>query len=201
MCSSRSALTRYVIKADRCARSRSSSGVERQCDGQLTPVSMRPHAQRNRGSLNVTGPNASRRVVLIIFHPANPMAAGADRPPDRVLPSPARRRSCAEPARAAVSFRERQSQIGDIAEVIRLADLHDVHCKRPSSPAAANFKIHSTPPPPVQEQERKYPARTGTPSFAPVPQLHRPIFFRILKPSRLCMLSLMVASHDRSSSS
>ena len=45
--------------ADRCARSRSSSGVERQCDGQLIPVSMRPHApQRNRGTLNVTCPNS-----------------------------------------------------------------------------------------------------------------------------------------------
>jgi hypothetical protein len=46
-------------QSGRCARSRSSSGVERQCDGQLMPVSMRPHAaQRNRGSLNVTCPNS-----------------------------------------------------------------------------------------------------------------------------------------------
>jgi plasmid replication initiation protein len=44
--------------AERCARSRSSSGVDRQCDAQLMPGSVRPQSmQRNRGSRTVTPPN------------------------------------------------------------------------------------------------------------------------------------------------
>jgi hypothetical protein len=35
ICAMTSAATRYVIRAERCTWIRSSSGVERQCDGQL----------------------------------------------------------------------------------------------------------------------------------------------------------------------
>src|SRR3954452_25071722 len=46
------------MSADSCACSPSSSGVERQCAGQLIPVSPRPQpGQRNRGSRTVTPPN------------------------------------------------------------------------------------------------------------------------------------------------
>ena len=108
------------------------------------------------------------RVVTIIFHPANPIAAGANRPPDRVLPRLRGGDLALNPREQLFSFREGQSQIGDIAEVIRLADLHDVHagtlvpgCRQLQNP------LHA--PPPVQEQEQKYQACTGTPSFTPVP--------------------------------
>jgi hypothetical protein len=39
----------------------------------------------------------------------------------------------------------------------------------PSAPVFTSLKIHPTPPPPVRERERKYPERTGSPSFAAVP--------------------------------
>src|SRR5208337_4017053 len=39
-CASTPAATRYGIRAEKCARSWSSSGVDRQCDGQLTHVSL-----------------------------------------------------------------------------------------------------------------------------------------------------------------
>ena len=38
----------------------------------------------------------------------------------------------------------------------------------PSAPVFTSLKIHPAPPPPVREQERKYPER-GSPSFAAVP--------------------------------
>ncbi len=59
----------------------------------------------------------------------NPIAAGANRgPPDRVLPRLRGGRSrVLNPREQLFRFREGQSQIGDIAEVIRLADLHNVH--------------------------------------------------------------------------
>jgi hypothetical protein len=105
MCSSRSALTRYVIRADRCARSRSSSGVERQCNGQLMPVSMRPHAaQRNRGSLNVTCPNSVATAWFDNLSPGKSRRGRGKPAAGPPAPSPARRRSRAEPARAAVSL-------------------------------------------------------------------------------------------------
>ena len=93
----------------------------------------------------------------------------ANRPPDRVLPRLRGGDLALNPREQLLRFREGQSQIGDIAEVIRLADLHDVHagalvpgCRQLQNP------LHA--PPPVQEQEQKYPARTGTPSFTPVPR-------------------------------
>ena len=47
------------MRAERCARSWSSSGVDRQCDRQLTPGSVRPQSvQRNRGSRTVAPPNS-----------------------------------------------------------------------------------------------------------------------------------------------
>jgi hypothetical protein len=61
-------------------------------------------------------------VVTIIFHPANPIAAGANRPPDRVLPRLCGGDLALNPREQLFRFREGQSQIGDIAEVIRLAD-------------------------------------------------------------------------------
>jgi hypothetical protein len=67
------------------------------------------------------------RVVTTIFHPANPIATGANRPPDRVPPRPRAADLELNPREQLLRFREGQSQIGDIAEVIRLADLHDVH--------------------------------------------------------------------------
>ena len=108
------------------------------------------------------------RVITIIFHPANPIAAGANRPTDRVLPRLRGGDLALNPREQLFRFRERQSQIGDIAEVIRLADLHDVHA-RTRVPGYRQLQNPPHAPPPVQEQERKYPARTGTPSFAPVP--------------------------------
>ena len=140
------------------------------------PVSMRPHcsysetrrlasmspvrtASRPRGHDNLS-PGKSHR------------GRGKPAAGDRVLP----RLRCGDlalnPREQLFRFREGQSQIGDIAEVIGLADLHDVHagilvpgCRQLRNP------LHA--PPPVQEQERKYPARTGTPSFTPVPRAIR----------------------------
>jgi hypothetical protein len=58
-CCSRSAATRYGISADSRACSSSSPGVDRQCDGQLTPVSPQPQpAHANRGSFTLTSPNS-----------------------------------------------------------------------------------------------------------------------------------------------
>jgi hypothetical protein len=106
------------------------------------------------------------------LHPANPIAAGANRPPDRVLPCLRGGDLALNPREQLFRFREGQSQIGDIAEVIRPADLHDVHagtlvpgCRQLQNP------LHA--PPPVQEQEQKYQACTGPPSFTPVPPSRR----------------------------
>jgi hypothetical protein len=58
-CCSRSVATRYGISADSWACSSSSPGVERQCDGQLTPVSPQPQpAHDSRGSFTLTSPNS-----------------------------------------------------------------------------------------------------------------------------------------------
>jgi hypothetical protein len=109
------------------------------------------------------------RVVTIVFHPANPIAAGANRPPGRVRPRLSGGDFVLNPREQLFGFCEGQSQIGDIAEVIRLADLHDVHARTLASRRRQSQNpLHA--PPPVQEQERKYPAATGTPSFAPVPK-------------------------------
>ena len=108
------------------------------------------------------------RVVTIILHPANPIAAGANRPLDGVLPRLRGGDLVLNPREQLFGFREGQSQIGDIAEVIRLADFHDVHagtlvsgCRQPQNP------LHA--PPPVQERELKISGSHCTPSFAPVP--------------------------------
>ena len=61
-------------------------------------------------------------VVTIIFHLANPIATGANRPPDRVPPRLRAGNLVLNPREQLFRFREGQSQIGDIAEVIRLAD-------------------------------------------------------------------------------
>src|ERR671916_368747 len=54
------------MSADSCVCSRSSSGVERQCEGQLTPVSRRPQSgQRNRGARQ-TGAGRERHIVLVL---------------------------------------------------------------------------------------------------------------------------------------
>jgi hypothetical protein len=54
-CNNTSAATRYGISADSRACSSSSPGVERQCDGQLTPVSPPPQpAHASRGSFTLT---------------------------------------------------------------------------------------------------------------------------------------------------
>src|SRR3984957_2766719 len=108
------------------------------------------------------------RVVTIIFHPANPIAAGANRPPDRVLPRLRGGDLALNPREQLFRFREGQSQIGDIAEVIRLADFHDVQAGT-VAPRCRQLQNPLHAPPPVQEKERKYPARTRTPSFAVVP--------------------------------
>jgi hypothetical protein len=52
---------------------------------------------------------------------------------------------------------------------IWLADLHDVHAG-PLVPGCRQLQNPLHAPPRVQEQERKYPARTGTPSFTPAPE-------------------------------
>src|SRR3984957_10291251 len=109
------------------------------------------------------------RVVTIIFHPANPIAAGANRPPDRVLPRLRGGDLALNPREQLFRFREGQSQIGDIAEVIRLADFHDVQAGT-VAPRCRQLQNPLHAPPPVQEKERKYPARTRTPSFAVVPR-------------------------------
>jgi hypothetical protein len=58
-CCSTSAATRNGISADSRACSWFSSGVDRQCGGQLTPVSPQPQpAHRNRGSFSLTSPNS-----------------------------------------------------------------------------------------------------------------------------------------------
>ena len=80
------------------------------------------------------------------LHPANPIAAGANRPPDRVLPCLRGGDLALNPREQLFRFREGQSQIGDIAEVIRPADLHDVHAGT-LVPGCLHFKIHSTPHP------------------------------------------------------
>ena len=67
------------------------------------------------------------RVIPIIFHAANIFAAGANWPPDRVFPRLRGGDLALNPRQQLFRFREGQSQIGDIAEVIRPADLHDVH--------------------------------------------------------------------------
>jgi hypothetical protein len=110
------------------------------------------------------------RVVAVIFHPANILAAGTNRPPDRMLARLCGGDLALNPRQQLFCFREGQSQIGDIAEVVRPADLHDVHgvtftpgCRQPQNP------LHAPPPSLICEQERKYPARTSTPSFAVVP--------------------------------
>ena len=108
------------------------------------------------------------RVVTIIFHPANPLAAGTGRPPDRVPPCLRGGDLALNPREQLRRFRESQSQIGDIAEVIRFANLHDVHAG-PLAPGHRQLQDPLHAPPPAQEQERKYPARTDTPSCAPVP--------------------------------
>jgi hypothetical protein len=57
-CCITSAATRYGISADSRACSWFSSGVDRQCDGQLTSVSPQPQpAHTSRGSLTLTSPN------------------------------------------------------------------------------------------------------------------------------------------------
>jgi hypothetical protein len=104
------------------------------------------------------------RVVTIIFHPANPIAAGANRPPDRVLPRLRGGNLALNPREQLFRFREGQSQIGDITEVVRLADLHDVDAGTPV-PGGRQLQNPLHAPSPVREQERKYPARTGTPQF------------------------------------
>jgi hypothetical protein len=86
------------------------------------------------------------RVVAAILRLANPIAAGANWPPDRVLPRLRGGDLALNPREQLFRFREGQSQIGDIAEIIRLADLHNVHAGT-LAPAATNFKIHSTPHP------------------------------------------------------
>jgi hypothetical protein len=98
---------------------------------------------------------------------ANPIAAGANRPPDRVLPRLRGGDLALNPREQLLRFRERRSQIGDIAEVIWLADLHDVHAATPA-----------------QGQEQKYPARTDTASCAPVSGEHlrwRDLFGRFVE--------------------
>jgi hypothetical protein len=65
--------------------------------------------------------------VTIVFRPTNPIAAGANRPPDRVLSRLRGGDLAVNPREQLFRFREGQSQIGDVAEVIRLTDLHDVH--------------------------------------------------------------------------
>jgi hypothetical protein len=58
-CTSISAATRKVIRAESRACSWSSSGGDRQCDDQLKPVSVRPQpAHRNRGSCTLASPNS-----------------------------------------------------------------------------------------------------------------------------------------------
>jgi hypothetical protein len=92
------------------------------------------------------------RMVTIFFHPANPIAAGANRPPDRVLPRLRGGDLALNPREQLFRFREGQSQIGDIAEVIRLADLHDVHAGT-LVPGYRQLQSPLQAPPPVQEQE------------------------------------------------
>ena len=86
------------------------------------------------------------RVVTIIFHPANSIAAGANRPPDRVLPRLRSGDLALNPREQLFRFRNGQSQIGNIARSSGLL-ISMMSTQRPSSPAAANFKIHSTPHP------------------------------------------------------
>ena len=59
ICASTSAAVRYVSRAESCARSRSSSGVERACGGHPVPAAIVPQsAQRKRGNRTVTRPNS-----------------------------------------------------------------------------------------------------------------------------------------------
>jgi hypothetical protein len=96
------------------------------------------------------------------LHPANPIAAGANRPPDRVLPCLRGGDLALNPREQPFRFREGQSKIGDITEVIRIADLYDVHAVT-LAPGCRHLQnlLHASPP--VQEQERKYPARLAPP--------------------------------------
>src|SRR5580692_11766465 len=126
------------------------------------------HAGRLHARLHVRVRTASRPRGQDNLSPANPIAAGANRPPDRVLLRPRGGDLALNPREQLFRFREGQSQIGDIAEVVRLADLHDIHAGTPV-PGGRQLQNPLHAPPPVQEEERKYPARTGTPSFTPVP--------------------------------
>src|ERR1700756_2960786 len=67
------------------------------------------------------------RVVTIILYPVNPIAAGANRPPDRVLPRLRGGELSLHPGKQLFHFREGHSQVGDITEVTTPADFHDLN--------------------------------------------------------------------------
>ena len=83
-------------------------------------------------------------------------------------PSPARRRSHAEPARAAVSLPRGSIPDWRIAEVIRLADLHDVHAGT-LVPGCRQFQKSTPRPIPGPRTGAKIPGIHWPPQFCTSP--------------------------------
>jgi hypothetical protein len=140
-----------------------------QIEGQISRLKTAARGTAKSGQPHRHLPEERRySVFAIIFHPTNLIAAGANRPPDRVLPRLRGGDLALNPREQLLRFREGQSQIGDIAEIIRLADLHDVHartltpgCRQPQNPLDA--------PPPVREQGRNLPGSRRHPHFCTSP--------------------------------
>ena len=91
------------------------------------------------------------RMVTIILHLANPIGAGANRPPDRV---PFRLRAGdlpLNPRQQLFGLREGQSQVGDITEVIGLGDFHNLNA---GTLGPGFHQPHNPPhaPPPLREE-------------------------------------------------
>jgi hypothetical protein len=87
------------------------------------------------------------RVITIILHPVNPIAAEANRPPRRVLPRLRGGDLPLHPGEQLFRFREAHSQVGDITEVTAPADFHNLNAgtlgpgfRQPHNPP------HASPP-------------------------------------------------------
>jgi hypothetical protein len=94
------------------------------------------------------------RVITIILYLATLVAAGADRPPDRVLPRLRGGNLPLHPGEQLFRFREGYPQVGDITEITAPADFHDLNAEtlapgfhQPHNPA------HASPPKVREEAE------------------------------------------------
>jgi hypothetical protein len=130
--------------------------------GTLKPGQPHPHLTEERRD----------RVVTIILYPGNPVAAGANLPPGRVLSRLRGGDLSLHHGKQLFRFSEGHSQVADITEVTAPADFHDLNARtlspgfhQPHSPT------HASPPGP--RRGRHYATRAETPSFAPVSRVAR----------------------------